>query len=431
MTVENPRLRLLLGTRWRVMVAALVVVTLVSFGTAAASYADQPTETVTQEVDQQTVTTTTTHRATVVAEDSLWPRGAVLSEKPVYLLNATPTLNVSAETGVDDADAARVTHTWRLRLRAAAGEETLYSETTELANVTRESTEATSSVAIDVPAVRKRMATIREKTEGVAAVTATVSLQVRYCTVPDGGCRYSGEDTYSTPLSVDGRSYTVDDEMGGATTHSTERQSEVPQPRDWGTIASMGLVGLFALALAGAVLSVDPRAIDVDSARQDLHRTQYEEWISPGVIPMSISQQFVELETIEDVVDVAIDTNERVVYDRRRDLYAVISENLVYYFSTGGSWMESAFRRTDVGGDGGPDPDGPFGGGPPAEEAFGFPEDGDQTPFGGGESEDSGGLEGGGDPFDGDGDDPLAGPDEEDGGRSPDGGPSTGGDDGE
>jgi hypothetical protein len=404
MTVDNPRLRLLLGTQWRLIVAALVVVALLSFGTAAASYGERPTETVTQTTNKQTVATTSTHQATVVANDSLWPRGTVLEDKPVYLLNDTPTVNVSATTAVDGASGAAVTHVWRLALTATRGESTFYSETETLANVTRRSTDVTTGVTLDPRSIADRMATIRKLSEGITVVAATLKLEVSYCTDPGGGCRYTGSNTYSTPLRIGDKSYEISGEMAGSTDHSSSQQSEVPQPRNWTPLVARALVGILALAGAGAVVSTEPREIDVGTARQDLHRTQYEEWISPGVIPMGISQQFVELETIEDVVDVAIDTNERVVYDRRRDLYAVISENVVYYFSTGGSWMESAFRGMEFDGDGprpgdsngdgpfagagGPGGDGPFDGGPggdgPDAEEFGFPAE-SEGPFGDGE----------------------------------------------
>lgn len=429
MEIENPRLRLVLGRQWKLLVVVLGIVALAAFGGAAATYQDQPTESRTLETNQQTVVTNTSDRATVVGNDSLWAKGTVLEDKPVYIVNDTPVVETRATTRVQGAEEARINHVWRVIIRVQTGEEEFYSESRVLSNETRQGTTVTTGTEIDIPELTRRVANVSEKARGAGAVTVTLSLDVNYETNP-GGDGYAGNETYAAPLELGGETFAVAGDIGGERSHSTSRTTQVTQPRDWGTIGSLGFVGLFALALAGAVVSLDPREIDVDQARVDMHRTQYEEWISPGVIPMGISQQFVELETIEDVVDVAIDTNERVVYDRRRDLYAVISENLVYYFSTGGSWMESAFGQMSMpggGGGGGFDDDSPFGGGgggfggggpsagpggPEDGDAFGFPEesetpfgDGGDEPFPPGDSPDAADT-----PFDGGDDGPFDGP---------------------
>lgn len=439
MRIENPRLRLLLGTQWRLIVAALVVVAVLSFAGAGLSYGERPTDTVTQEVDQQEVRTTTSHSAVVVQNGTVWENGTVLEDKPAYLLNATPTLDLTAETTVEGADDARIRHVWRLRILVTTNDEQFYANRTVLTNETLKGTTATTTTALNLPSVRERIAAVRAGTESAGTVTATLALDVQYCTDPGDGCAYTGNETYTAPLSIGGTTYAVAGDMGGSTSHASQTRTQVPQPRNWGSMLAMGLVGVVAVALAGGVWSQDPDEINVDQARINLHRTQYEQWISPGVIPMGISQQFVELESIEDVVDVAIDTNERVVFDRRRDLYAVISENVVYYFSTGGSWMESAFGRMNVPEDGdgeafdsdvfggASDPPGDFGYAEGGDMPFGDDvpdgEAGDETPFG-----DGGGFEGDGDadagPFDG-GEDADNDPFDDDAG---DDGPFGGGD---
>jgi hypothetical protein len=438
MKIQNPRLRLLLGTQWRLIVATLLVVAVLSFAGVGLSYGEQPTDTVTQQTNQQEVRTTTNTSAVVVQNGTVWPNGTVLEDKPVYLLNATPGLDATAETTVQGADTVRVRHVWSLRIRVTTNEETFYAERAVLANESSEGTTVTTTTAVDVQDVRERMIAIREGTASAGTVTATLALDVQYCTEPGDGCAYTGTETYTTPLTIGEGTYAVRGDMGDTTSHSSETVTEVAQPRDGGSLLALGLAGLAALGLAGAVWSQDPDEIDVEKARIDLHSTQYEQWISPGVIPMGISQQFVELESIEDVVDVAIDTNERVVFDRRRDLYAVISENVVYYFSTGGSWMESAFGRMNVpeDGDGAAFDSDVFGGASDPPGDFGYAEGGDvpfdqdvsegeEAPFGeGGPFDDDGGPpEGEDSPFDGGSADGSPFGDDPDADSDADGGP--------
>jgi hypothetical protein len=404
MNVENPRLRLVLGTNWQVLLVVLGVVALATFAGAATTYQDRPMETRSVDVDQQAVVTNTSHRARVVREDGLWPKGTALENKPVYIRNDTPAVRTTARTRVTGADTARIRHVWRLTISITRDGESFYAESRVLANESYDATSARTTATVDVEEVVRRVANVSERARGAGTVGVTLGLAVSYRT----GAGYSGTETYSAPLALQGETYAIDGEMGGRTSHSSTARMQVAQPRDWGPILGMTLLGLVALAVAGVVVAADPSEIDVERARIDLHRTRYEDWISPGVIPMGISQQFVKLETIEDVVDVAIDTNERVVYDRRRDLYAVMSENVVYYFSTGGSWMESAFGPMQWGGDGAPGgtEEGPFGGGDFADPGSGpggipgGPPGGDDGGFGDGAPTDAP-DEGTGGPFEG------------------------------
>ncbi len=63
---------------------------------------------------------------------------------------------------------------------------------------------------------------------------------------------------------------------------------------------------------------------------------------------MWIGDYHVSLDTLEDVVDVAIDTNERVVHDERRGLFAVVNDSVVYYYSDSGLWEETAWPEMDL-----------------------------------------------------------------------------------
>jgi len=62
---------------------------------------------------------------------------------------------------------------------------------------------------------------------------------------------------------------------------------------------------------------------------------------------MGVGSEYVSLDSLQDVVDVAIDTGQRVVYDDRRDVFAVISGEVVYYYSKDGDWNRVAWPQTE------------------------------------------------------------------------------------
>lgn len=346
---DNPRLRLLVGNHWRPLVGGLVAVALLSFLVAGLAYADRPTETVTQRTHEQTVVTTASTSAVVTGGDALWPEGTRLEDKPVYLTNASPTMTVTADTNVSGADDATVRHEWLLVVRATRGGEEFWSETETLAAATHDGDGGRTEATVDVPQLRERVERVEATVGSAGSVSVHLQLRVEYETDPGEAHGYTNAETLSTPLTLDGQSYAVaEEDLQHRADHSTPVTTEVAAPRNWSWLAALVAVGLAALAAAGAILRQDPEDIDLEAARNERHRRQYAQWISPGVIPMGIEQQFIELESLEGVVDVAIDTNERVVYDGRRDLYAVISDNVAYYFSPGGSWMATAFPGIEV-----------------------------------------------------------------------------------
>lgn len=180
-----------------------------------------------------------------------------------------------------------------------------------------------------------------------------------------------------------GNAYRVGDGLAWEANHSRVTTRQVAEPHDSSYPVGLLLFGVVFGGAAVVISRLDPDEIDLDVAMDDLHRRQYSHWISPGTLPFDLDHEFVELESLENVVDVAIDTQERVVHDRRRDLFAVISENVVYYYSRGGNWTETAFPQLQRSGEGLPED---FEGlpGERPEESFGFPPSPDRDADGSG-----------------------------------------------
>ena len=345
--IDNPRLRLLAGTHGRTLVVVLVVVGLFSLAGAGATYLTPSTETVTEDVHEQEVTTTTTTSAVVQEDNELWPEGTELEDSPVYLMNATPTMTVTAGTDVDGADDAVVNHEWVLTIEAKHDGDAFWSDSETLAAETHETTEASTAATVDAEAIHDRVTRVEETVAPAGDVSVELALVVEYDTDPGADHGYEGVETLSTDLVINERSYAPAEDLEAETSHSDQAEIQMTQPRDWSWIAVLGLLGLVSLGAAAGLYTQRPEEIDAEAARNDLHRRQYEQWISKGTIPMGVNQQFVELDSLEDVVDVAIDTEQRVVYDERRELYAVLGEHVAYYFSPNGSWMATAFPGLD------------------------------------------------------------------------------------
>ena len=338
---ETPRLDLLIAQHGRSILIALLVLGAVALLATGWVIATPGTTTVTEEIGQQTVETEVETSARVV-ESGLWEEGTHLENNPVYITNATPELQVTAETSMPTDD-TRVSHAIQLRYEASRDGQAFWDDT-----VTLEPTEAfatnqraVTQTTIDVEAVAERVTELEDELAGIS----TVDIELVVVTSYDTGT-HEGTQTASTPFVLTGETYYLEEHPSSSDTHpltQTSEQTESPSS------ALLGALVLVALGSFGGAAFVNARSdVDVEHARQRIHEQRYAEWISQGSLPMWIGDEQVSLDTLEDVVDVAIDTNERVIQDRSRGLFAVVSDGVVYYYSDRGLWEETAWPDFDL-----------------------------------------------------------------------------------
>ena len=340
--IDNPRLDLLVARYGMGLVVALAVLGVVALGASAWAVATPQTDTVEQQVDDETIETELTTSA-VVVDDGLWEQGTVLEDNPVYLQNATPTLQLHTRTSVPSAD-TEVIHDVELVYEAVRDEKRFWEQPDPVSRdaPSAEGAIAESDAEIRIDEIRDQRRSLEDELAGVGSVDVTLRVTTSY----DTGTN-DGELTMETPLrTVDG-AYWLDEPTPTATESYTETQEiEVSESRSPVLVGLLALLGV--LSLSTAWLFSRWSAVDEVAARQAVHERRYAEWISRGSIPMWIGEHHISLDTLEDVVDVAIDTNERVVHDRQRGLFAVVNDDVVYYYTDRGLWEETAWPSMDL-----------------------------------------------------------------------------------
>ncbi|AGN01193.1 hypothetical protein L593_06220 [Salinarchaeum sp. Harcht-Bsk1] len=383
--IENPRVRLALAEHGRRIALALAILGAVLLVLAIWTVVTPASETVRQPADSQTIETEVSHSAVVQSADSPWEQGTTLQDHPAYLLNASPTLDVAVRT--DAPPGSTVVHDARLQLRVVRNGDVVWEETRALAAEEQTATNGTaiSTAAIDVERLQAQRRDLQEQFAGVGTVQTRIVADARYETDT-----YEGTLSATGPLTVTNRAYWIDGDPSDSAARSRTVTVERTAPVDWGTVALFVVLGLLAVGGAAAAATYRVEA-DIDWLQQEVHRQRYDDWISDGNLPMGVGSEYVALDSLKDVVDVAIDTNQRVVYDDRRNVFAVISGEVVYYYSKDGDWNRVAWPQTqsddsgpsfleafgmgdeDVpGAEATPPGDGGFGGGPDAGDGPGF-----------------------------------------------------------
>ncbi|MBZ6494409.1 DUF5305 domain-containing protein [Natrinema longum] len=347
--IDNPRLELLLAKQGRAIAIALVVVGILAIGATGWAVAN-PETTTTPQFDEERVSTEGQTSAIVVQDGPLWSDGDELTDSSVYFLNTTPELTVEPETtlrnetGGAAIEDANVTHELTLRFDAVRDGAVFWNESHQLLRESPsvENGVATSETTLDIESYRQRQRQLQREVSGVGTVELTLELRVEY----DTG-RHQGTLTTTTPVAITEDAYWLEESLSDSASHShrsgTIRTTESRSPALIGGLSVLGTLSL----VAGAIVA-RRSPTDIEAARRAVHEQRYAEWISRGSIPMWIGDYHVSLDTLEDVVDVAIDTNERVVHDHQRGLFAVVSDGVVYYYSDRGLWEETAWPEMDL-----------------------------------------------------------------------------------
>ena len=347
--IDNPRLDLLLAEYGRQITVALLVIGAVAFLASGWAVATPSTSETTQ-YGEESISSDVQTSALVVQNGTLWNEGDRLENSGVYMLNSTPELTLESETrlinesdntALDDSD---VSHELRMRYEATRDGEQFWNETHTLVDESPsvEDGTATTETTIDVESYRERQQEIERELSGVGDVTLELELLVEYDTGTNQGTQQE-----STAFRVTGSAYWLDQQLSTTETPTQQLGTErTTESRNLGLIAGLSLLG--TLSIGGAAFVARRSPTDEEAARRAVHERRYAEWISRGSIPMWIGDYHVSLDTLEDVVDVAIDTNERVVHDTQRGLFAVVNDGVVYYYSDRGLWEETAWPDMDL-----------------------------------------------------------------------------------
>ena len=327
-----------LVARYGVPLAVVVsLVSVLALGGAYTAYTNPPTDQVSTTVYDQQIESETTTSAVVTGETDLYQDGATLENKPVYFYNVTQNLTFRTVTALPEGESVNVTQRLVLQHRATRDGETFWSSRRML--VTSEQRTATEQLVtettVDMRAVQQTVAERRSEIGAVGTFQTVVRLRVTYETANS-----SGTLNATTPIVLTERAYWVEGSLADEQTHEETTSREITQPPDLMRVGGLTLFGVFALGLAGVLGISSLREFDLDTIETELMRSRHDEWVSRGELPTKSEKQYISIDTLEDIVDIAIDSNKRVIYDRRYEAYGVVDDDIVYYYAEGNTEFE-------------------------------------------------------------------------------------------
>jgi len=312
------------------------------------------TETVTVTDGTWTVESSFDHGAVVQKETAVYSAGDRLVNLPTYFAEITPLLNgtyVLSQRGDGSTLNGEVQLTMVIRhvMEVDNGEEvTFWREAERLTSETIDSERPSGEVRVpfevNVSALDNRVSAI--ETQLGASPGTTEILVVAESTAMTTLAGRTVTDSRESELVVEpgSQTYSVESVPAESETHEVTStvEREVPNPDKPSVLVLVGgvllvLVGGIAAGGTGAasytgllwVSSADRQRYEFGQTRENL-----DQWISPGTISPGGDDVLVELGSLEDVVDVAIDSERRVIESRDEEglSYVVLVDDTRYVF---------------------------------------------------------------------------------------------------
>lgn len=329
-----------IGHYGRYLLVALLALGLLAAAGAGYVYATPPTEQVTTQTDVQQVSADVRTSAVVTGNTTFYRTGQRLVDQPAYLTTATPNLTVEARATVPEGTDVRVTQRLTLVQTATRGDRAFWSSNRVL--VASEETTSDGGVAtsatVNMSQIAREVRANREGLGDIGGFETRIDLNVTY----DTG-RYAGTLTASSPVVLSERAYWIDSPLSATRTHSRPvTRTVVGEPN----VTLAGLLALLALssfASAGGVWYVRREGIDLEEIELRMDQARFEEWITTSEIPTDPDRRYVRTTSLEGLVDIAIDSNKRVLHDPDPDVYTVVTDDIIYYYATDESAMTSWF----------------------------------------------------------------------------------------
>lgn len=349
----SARIKRQLAVSGRALGAVVVVLGIAAIAAGGYVYTTPPTEEVpSQRIDVQEFETEIEHSADIVEPTPLYRPPGTVRNQPVYFLNGTPELRITVNATVPDDRAVTVQHNLTVYREATFRETTFFEEETTRINRT-ETTEdglVQAQTTLDIPAVAERTAEVRNAITGTGTVTTGIRLRTSYEAPSTEGGTYQGTLTTESEFELTERAYWLaSSDLAASQTESRTTEPRVnEQSPNVPVVVALVVAGLGAVA-GGVRLASWSRTVDVEALETEVHRSQYDEWISEGDFPTDAGKQYVYINSLEDLVDIAIDTGKRVIYDDELDTYGVLDGDMVYYHATDATTIDSwvNFRTND------------------------------------------------------------------------------------
>jgi len=302
-----------------------------------------PTYVTTETIDQRVYSIDVNHQSTTVKNSRLYNEGYIVSNGPQYFMDIHPELIMRFSEDYEGNYTANILHTnSTIKAISTRGKKVIWSEQKRIQDTTWAENIDESTVKINTIKLSNEINEINNEIPNSADITVEFEYTYEFTTEKDDLVTLTSSPT----LRFNSRSsYEIDSEQVTTTRKTTEDITK-PQPSQSTTILgnTLGIYGLVIISV-GLVISLVGIYIlygGIYSTRTynerlyTYHQAKYDEWITYGR-PMADPEyesvwEKLKVDTLEGLVDVAIDTDKRVIYSKDMSRFYIFSDGTLYTY---------------------------------------------------------------------------------------------------
>lgn len=311
------------------------------------------------------------HSATVVNDSLVFDEGDVRNDRMFYITNSTPILNgsfwfhlggssgnatVSTEAHIvdfahyqkknDETEEVTQRRIWQNKRAIAANVTKLQAGETE-----------NTSFSIDADQLRDRKRNLHKEHKSLYQI-ADIRTQVFVTTQVNGTVDgYPVDRTFNYTLPIN----STMDYFVVSPTRSPNEQVLINQPKEVpnqpGILLQGGSIAGLLIPLAGLLGLFYGRENDwfdvSEETRTEIQhaklQSEFEDWVTTGTIPADTDQPTIAVDSLEGLVDIAFDSNRRVIKDTETGMYVLRDDDVRYQYTP--EWIGSDDTITKEGND--------------------------------------------------------------------------------
>ena len=348
------RVRALLDRWFPLVIGVFLVVAGIGGWVAVQAQADPGVEQEQVTVSEWSESTSYEHSAVIVNDSLPFEVGERVTNRPVYYTSLSDALDITYVYEYDAAEGEVAVNTETLLLfRGVEGDEVLWEYSEPLATGTTESLSPEGNHTVETTVGMDEVFVTIDTVEQQLGQAGTIEIHVVSTSLVDGTVEGETVDrTYDSTMSVSVTPQTfrvLEVETVDETHSRTETVEREIEPDTTELILSLVVVVVSVIGLAGLTAGRVGGYIELSDGERELlenyqQEQEFSEWITRGTFPSERDYEATILvDDLEGLVDVAIDTNKRVIKDEQLGVSTVLDGEYIYVYvqpdSPAGDWL--------------------------------------------------------------------------------------------
>ncbi|ADC65846.1 hypothetical protein Ferp_1702 [Ferroglobus placidus DSM 10642] len=262
--------------------------------------------------------------STVSKENPLWGEGMKLFNKDVYFSSVSPVLNITFNLILPESN-FEVEYETKLLITSSTSDKVFWElERVIGSGVTvLNSSKFSYSFSLNILELEREIESIERSLEfkgGSKTIKVVTNVYAK-------GSEKEIKDSVEMTIKPSGSYYTVSSSGKKKTVERTVNEVKKVPPSQREYIFALSKV---ALPILGIIASVYVYRISSLSEDEKALR-KFRKWISKGKLP-EVRMTTIEIESLEDLVDAAIDMNERVIHDAEKNAFFFVHDGILYIY---------------------------------------------------------------------------------------------------